>query len=314
MPKPTYLLRLLALIFSLCCLIRSAAAAKAEDGLLWQVSKKGQPVSYLIGTMHLGKSGSTLPADFQAALNRSGVLVLETRVSPEYLQQHPQAVRQMLAHYDHPRPLRETVGSRRLAAARLIYADSPLKDLNILFQDEAQIAPWVLWFHFSYALMPAGYDLEHGIDLLLERSAQAQGKPVRALEADEALVMLKKLPEDLVLRGIDTALRHHRVLRRQNGNMLALYQTRRLNELWHLMQRPEYLAYGMGSADVRVIRRLFHDDLIVRRNRNWLPKITAMLPQGSHTIAVGAAHLPGPDGLIALLRREGYRVVPLNLP
>jgi uncharacterized protein YbaP (TraB family) len=37
-----------------------------------------------------------------------------------------------------------------------------------------------------------------------------------------------------------------------------------------------------------------------------------LLPEKSLLIAVGAAHLPGKEGVIELLRREGYTVDPIK--
>ncbi len=52
--------------------------------------------------------------------------------------------------------------------------------------------------------------------------------------------------------------------------------------------------------------------LMVQRNHNWLARIEAELQSPARPlIAVGAAHLPGPDGLIALLEARGWRVARL---
>ena len=47
--------------------------------------------------------------------------------------------------------------------------------------------------------------------------------------------------------------------------------------------------------------------LIRERNLNWLPKLLAM-PEKNRFVVVGALHLYGSDGLLALLRQQGYRV------
>jgi uncharacterized protein YbaP (TraB family) len=49
--------------------------------------------------------------------------------------------------------------------------------------------------------------------------------------------------------------------------------------------------------------------LLVARNRRWDGAIAAMLANGPRPlVAVGTAHLVGPDGLVAMLRARGYRV------
>ncbi|HUR32705.1 MAG TPA: TraB/GumN family protein, partial [Vicinamibacterales bacterium] len=52
--------------------------------------------------------------------------------------------------------------------------------------------------------------------------------------------------------------------------------------------------------------------LLVDRNRNWLPKLEALFarPRPAFVI-VGAAHLVGADGLLAMLRAKGYTVTQL---
>jgi len=53
--------------------------------------------------------------------------------------------------------------------------------------------------------------------------------------------------------------------------------------------------------------------LLTRRNADWLPKIETLLADERRPlIAVGAAHMIGDDGLVALLRAGGYRVTRLN--
>ncbi len=49
--------------------------------------------------------------------------------------------------------------------------------------------------------------------------------------------------------------------------------------------------------------------LLVERNKNWMPKIEALFTRrGRALVVVGAAHLVGPDGLLAMLRSKGYIV------
>ena len=55
--------------------------------------------------------------------------------------------------------------------------------------------------------------------------------------------------------------------------------------------------------------------MFTRRNRNWLPPIMEMLNDAdTEFVLVGVGHMPGEDGLLELLRREGAAVRPLNLP
>jgi hypothetical protein len=55
----------------------------------------------------------------------------------------------------------------------------------------------------------------------------------------------------------------------------------------------------------------YMDLLLYGRNRKWAAKLDSLLPGKSMLIAVGAAHLPGKQGVIELLRKEGYTVDPV---
>ena len=56
-----------------------------------------------------------------------------------------------------------------------------------------------------------------------------------------------------------------------------------------------------------------NDELVNDRNRRWISVIDANVHQGSCLIAVGALHLPGENGLINLLRKEGYTLNPVDI-
>jgi uncharacterized protein YbaP (TraB family) len=48
-----------------------------------------------------------------------------------------------------------------------------------------------------------------------------------------------------------------------------------------------------------------------QRNRNWIPVMEKMATEKSTFFAVGAAHLPGEEGVIQLLREAGYSITPI---
>lgn len=65
-----------------------------------------------------------------------------------------------------------------------------------------------------------------------------------------------------------------------------------------------------SPEDAAVHNRL----MLTERNHIWMPRLVKYLQDGSAVVNVGAAHLPGPHGLIELLRRQGFKVEPILLP
>ena len=54
------------------------------------------------------------------------------------------------------------------------------------------------------------------------------------------------------------------------------------------------------------------DILLKNRNLNWIGQLKNILKEKNVFIGVGAAHLLGKDGLITLLRKEGYTLKPVE--
>ena len=69
--------------------------------------------------------------------------------------------------------------------------------------------------------------------------------------------------------------------------------------------------YKVVSEESDAIPEFNHNFLVVR-NKNWIPVIEKNISSNSFFIAVGAAHLPGENGVIQLLRSKGYSVEPIN--
>lgn len=64
---------------------------------------------------------------------------------------------------------------------------------------------------------------------------------------------------------------------------------------------------NMFKEDVEGIGK-YEDIFLKNRNRNWIPVMAEMAAEGTTFFAVGAGHLGGENGVIALLRKAGYQV------
>ena len=56
----------------------------------------------------------------------------------------------------------------------------------------------------------------------------------------------------------------------------------------------------------------FEQILLTNRNKNWIPIIANMASEKPTLFAVGAGHLGGPQGVITLLKNQGYTLTPLS--
>jgi uncharacterized protein YbaP (TraB family) len=83
------------------------------------------------------------------------------------------------------------------------------------------------------------------------------------------------------------------------GEMMSAYMGQDLEKLEELMKKSDL---GIGN---------FTEILLYKRNRNWVAKLKELMPDKTLLVAVGAGHLPGDQGMISLLRKEGYTVTPI---
>lgn len=78
--------------------------------------------------------------------------------------------------------------------------------------------------------------------------------------------------------------------------MLKLYHDQDITAMQSMISDVQY---GMGN---------YEDILLNQRNRNWIPVMSRLMREKPTIFAVGAGHLGGENGVVALLRKQGYRV------
>ncbi|MDE7237206.1 MAG: TraB/GumN family protein [Paramuribaculum sp.] len=82
------------------------------------------------------------------------------------------------------------------------------------------------------------------------------------------------------------------------------------------------LAEAYTSGDLAKIDELMYDSdemtpaklerLLLQRNRDWAGKLPAIMKEQPAMIVVGCGHLPGKEGVIELLRAQGYTLTPVD--
>lgn len=255
---------------------------------MWEVTGPGGGKMWLFGTIH------TLPreADWRSrvvsrALDQADVLVLEIAAIDD--EAAMRGVFDKLAHSPGLPPLAQRVDpSLRPALAKLLSDNRA---------DPARFADTETW---AAALMLAGMankdgDPGNGVDKAIAEAVP--GLPRAELEGTEAqLSIFDRLPEEDQRIMLAAALKEDPA-----------------------EATPEQLAAAWRKGDVDAIAREmqtgFITDPTIRkalftdRNAAWDAKLEAMLRAGKRPfVAVGAAHLAGPEGLPAILSAHGWKV------
>jgi hypothetical protein len=95
--------------------------------------------------------------------------------------------------------------------------------------------------------------------------------------------------------------------------MLEGYFAGRIAEVWELTRLSAELEPGAAGADGPAAFAMMEQALIRTRNAAWIPVIEAAAERSPRLlVAAGAAHLPGEDGVLRLLERQGWTIAPLD--
>lgn len=278
-------LRALAFAALLALLACSPRPQPAEPAL-WRVEDAQGRVGWLFGTIH----NSPVPLDWQtpavrAALDRSGAIVVEVGNLADEAQVGATFAR--LAKAAGQPPLSQRVPPQDRPALAALLKQAGHRDGDFTAMDT-----WAAALTLARAGGNAS-DTRNGVDRAVV--ALAGNRPVLELEgAERQLGLFDSLPEteqrDLlaaVVREADLPDRDLAAAWRK-GDMAALERETRTG----LLADPE-----------------LREVLFTGRNRDWTLRVAAMVRQGRRPfVAVGAAHMAGPDGLPAMLGRQGFRV------
>ena len=140
-----------------------------------------------------------------------------------------------------------------------------------------------------------------GMELTIMKELRPYDKPIRGLETMEFQAGLfdsipyTKQAEEL-LDYIDSADQY----KKMTADLAAMYKRQDLDQIDEISRKDDPAMNG------------YMDLLLYDRNRKWAKNLDTLLSKKSLLIAVGAAHLPGKDGLIDLLRKDGYTLTPVK--
>jgi uncharacterized protein YbaP (TraB family) len=130
--------------------------------------------------------------------------------------------------------------------------------------------------------------------------AARERKEILGLERlEDQFAVFDQIPDSVEAQMILAMIRDFDGQRREFQKMTDAYKNRDLNTLASLMEE---------SPDMKGYENL----LLANRNKNWIPVMQSAMAKNPCFFAVGAGHLPGPEGVIALLRRAGFRVRPIE--
>lgn len=268
----------------------AAAAPSSSDpetsSLLWRIESPKGAVSHLFGTIHLPDSAvfrqrDTVLQILQASTSFYGELDLDSANSPLLAMKLMLPSGTTLADLYEPedysrikKALQERLGPMALMAERM----KPAAILGMLMMKEGD------------ASAPMS------IDQFLWEQAGNGGLERFGLERlDEQLTVLNEMPPRLLLEAIEAPDSEDSLTQ----VLVGAYVREDIGTIARMVD---------SLSAVETFMQQLNDD----RNEVMVGRLQSRLLDGKAFIAVGAAHLPGENGLIGRLREEGFVVTPVT--
>jgi uncharacterized protein YbaP (TraB family) len=268
-----------------------AGAAQAEPAL-W-VIRDADSTIYLFGSVHLLKADAHwMTPKIQKALDDSQDLTLEIADIDNQAAMLPIVQKYGL---DPEHPLSTKLNEADNAKLAKGYADLGLqpKAFDIM-------QPWLAGLTFTVLpLQKAGFDPKSGVELTIKAKADARHEPVLGFETTEQQIKyFATMSQDQQIAFLREALDD------------APNTAADLDKVEHAWEAGDVDAIAeVMNSGMKQNAPALYELLLVSRNKNFADQIAEKLKgKGVSFIAVGAAHLAGPDSVQAQLKKKGIKV------
>lgn len=286
------------LIFILAASVILTFQSNAQ--LLWKISGNGlEKPSYLFGTHHVAPIHiCDSIAGFNEAFNSCKQLYGELELDDI------QAVSKKIAKYT-LLPQDSLLDKLYTPEEYKLIDEVVKKNMGVSADQLKMLKPVTISTQLSVIIsMQAFNDFNPTLplDAFLQKKAKEQGMSVKGFETSlfQAQILFgEPLPQQA--SALLKTIKHFDKMKPFIIEMCDVYMKQDLDSIFKLMQDPEL------SFTPEEMNRLVNN-----RNHNWSQQLKDILPQQPTFIVVGGGHLPGSNGLIELLRKQGFTVTPVE--
>ena len=279
------------ILFSLASI--NGFSQDTSSSLLWKIvgNELKQP-SYIFGTIHIiDKSEFIISDSLKKYFSQAKVLAMEIDLNVSLSDKINIAKQTMLPE---GKTINEFMKPEEFALLKKIAVDS-LQIKEKKFNKYLHLKP----FFLSSVLMKDQMKETESYEMAFNKMAKKKKMGISGLESMQyQMNVINSIPIDEQIKMTLDDITNSS----QNSDMDELLKTYKSQNI--------DLIYTYTTSNAEEIPG-FLENFIFKRNKNWIPIITSLIEKQSTFIAVGAAHLGGPKGVVQLLREKGYTVTPI---
>lgn len=269
---------------------------RLPNSLLWKISGEGLKDSYLFGTIHIIDDKEFFyPNGTMAALDKVDKIVYEIDMAEMNDMSNAMSLMQKAFMSDN-KTLKDVMNEEDYS---LVSAHFEKMGLPIILLQ--RIKPMFLTIFAGGDIKPG--DLQSGkiksYEMEFAKEAEKRSLESGGLESIEFQISIfDEIPEEDQAAMLIETIKSGDTGSDQMKEMVDIYKKQDITAMQEMMKSDDTI-------------KEYEDILLVKRNKNWIPKIRSMMINQPVFFAVGAGHLGGEMGVIKLLRKEGLKVSPV---
>jgi uncharacterized protein len=268
-----------------------AKTDRYDRGLLWRVEKPGVAPSHVYGTIHVADARlAELPTSVRSSFGAARSLMLEFVPDAYTRERFLEA-----AMFLDKQTLADKIGAEDFERAVEVLGTAGLTREVV-----SKLKPWGVLLNLRHPQRTAhGTPLD---DRLLEM-ARARRMPLSQIEGvEEQIFTFDEFPMESQVALLKHSLAHRDELLELAERTLDAYLERDLAAIWRLRERFVARHPQIAPHQAVMTKRVVHDRSVVMAFR-----MQRELRRGGAFVALGALHLYGERGVLALLEQDGYR-------
>jgi uncharacterized protein YbaP (TraB family) len=292
MHKAFLMKKTVAFLVILAAGISQLFAQAPKSSLLWEVSGNGlKSPSYVFGTFHIiCKSDFTVSTVLKNKIKSTKQFYGELNMSEIEGMQLQMAMKMLMKD--------KTIESMMDADDYKKMSDAFQKETNMSFSMFNKLKPFMSQSVLAMNMISCEDKIQPETEFA--KIAKDNKLPIFGLETlDDELKAIDKIPLDSQVNDLKNMLLNFDSAKLEMRQMIDLYKKRNTDSLYKFISKSVD-----GSSTER--------ELLIMRNKNWLPVIVKAMKEKSSFFAVGAGHLGGEHGILNLLRKQGYRLTPVT--
>lgn len=309
--KTGYIASLSILMMILMPIVMAKDLADPSESFLWEIRKDGERIASLLGTVHIGPKEMILSPAIETQLVMSDRLITENQMIFASMAEEAAMTAPVTALMIQPvlMPLSARFNESNTKVLQDFLLDRGIPALNHGVVTNKGI--------LMFLLLDIGgeYSPEFGMETRLKDAANRLNMPNQGLESvEESLKPFMEMTDAQTVALIEVIIQERE---KAQVYQQALIRTYMANDVKAFLATVEEMEAVIPYPEIDLeYWQTFDYAMLEARNLVWASRIPEMLAQlddnETFFIAVGAMHLFGEEGLVMLLQKAGFEMIPID--